>query len=95
MVWQLREYKLITVGKIPQTQSERPASSGNGSTPETDIVSVLKDSERLWKCSKVKEAKETAAKIISDPRVSCTVVGNVMNYWISWQKWNIKLMSVL
>lgn len=69
MVWQLREYNLITVGKIPQTQSEQPASSGNGNTPETDITSVLKDSERLWKCSKVKEAKETSGKIIPDPRV--------------------------
>lgn len=51
-------------------------------------VSVLKDTERLWERPRFKEDKETA-KIIPHPRLAVLAEGNVINYWISRQNWNI------
>lgn len=88
--YQLTELNLITVGK-KQAQSEKCDDDddddsnkvlGRG-TLSSKNINILKDKERLWKCSRLKLAKEITMKIILDPRLVLCWRGNVINYWIS------------
>lgn len=89
--YQLTELNLITVGKN-QAQSEKCDDDdddddsnkvlGRG-TLSSKNINILKDKERLWKCSRLKLAKEITMKIILDPRLVLCWRGNVINYWIS------------